>query len=253
MCSVKSGRSSACARCRAVEMASEPTSSTACSRPAAISPANSVTRCCGACPPTTSSTARGGLAPIRPATERGKLSDRPSGATARGPEISNWRTDAIVVSAAATVAGSAPVSARACAAAAAASSTGDIRLYPGSSMRSDAWPTPTRTGVVGSMSGSAMADLPERQLAVHFDLLGQPEDPFGDDVALDLVGAPADRGEVGVEGQEVRLVADRLARPLEHRGRPGDPGAHPGLLVQQPRHRQLAQRHHRRRRTLLQL
>ena len=54
-----------------VEMAPEPNSRTTSARPAAITPANSLTRCCGACPPVTSSTARAGLAPMRPATERG--------------------------------------------------------------------------------------------------------------------------------------------------------------------------------------
>jgi hypothetical protein len=75
----------------------------------------------------TSSTARAGLAPIRPATERGKLLDRPSGARDHGPELSNWRTPATVSMAAATTAGSAPLSASAAAAASAASPAGGSR------------------------------------------------------------------------------------------------------------------------------
>ena len=54
-----------------VEMASDPKISVTSLPPAAITPANSFTRCCGACPPVTSRTARAGVAPIRPATDRG--------------------------------------------------------------------------------------------------------------------------------------------------------------------------------------
>ena len=67
-----------------VDSASAPASKTTELSPAAMTPANSVTRCCGACPPLASKTARAGSAPTRRATERGKLSDRPSGARAPG-------------------------------------------------------------------------------------------------------------------------------------------------------------------------
>ena len=71
-CSLKSGRSScAWAKCSTVEMASEPKISVTSLPPRAITAANSLTRCCGACPPLTSRTARAGLAAIRPATDRG--------------------------------------------------------------------------------------------------------------------------------------------------------------------------------------
>jgi hypothetical protein len=108
-------------------MASAPKISTTSAPPPAMVPASSVTRCWGAWPPVTSRIARVGAAPIRPATDRGKLSDRPSGARAPGVEISNWRTQATVSIAAAACAGSAPVSASAARAAPAASSTGDRR------------------------------------------------------------------------------------------------------------------------------
>ena len=51
---------------------------------------------------------------------------------------------------------------------------------------------------------SAAANLPERRVAVDFDFLGETEHPFADDVALDLVGTPADRCKVGIERQKVR-------------------------------------------------
>ena len=70
-CSVKSGRSCSRAKCSAVEMASEPKISVTSLSPAAITRANSLTRCWGDWPPLTSSTARAGAAAIRPATERG--------------------------------------------------------------------------------------------------------------------------------------------------------------------------------------
>ena len=60
---------------------------------------------------------------MRRATERGKLSDLPNGATAPGPETSNWRIAASVWIAAATPCP--PASATAAAAAREASSTGD--------------------------------------------------------------------------------------------------------------------------------
>ena len=73
-CSVKSGLSwpSCCrAKCSMVEMASEPKIRVTSLSPAAITRANSLTRCWGAWPPLTSSTARAGVAAIRPATDRG--------------------------------------------------------------------------------------------------------------------------------------------------------------------------------------
>jgi hypothetical protein len=107
--SVKSGASSLPARARAVEIASEPVSSTTSDPPSAMDRLNSVTRCCGPWPPTTSRTARRGSAPIRAATERAMLSDFPSGATAPGVEISNCRTTAMV-SMAAVASGPRPAS-----------------------------------------------------------------------------------------------------------------------------------------------
>nr|WP_235949362.1 hypothetical protein [Candidatus Frankia alpina] len=69
---MKSGRSGASASARAVEIASEPNSSTTSSpAPVAMAAANSLTRCCGDWLPTTSSTARAGFALRRAATERG--------------------------------------------------------------------------------------------------------------------------------------------------------------------------------------
>src|SRR6478735_6355365 len=77
MCSVKSGASGLPAHARVVEMASEPHTSTVPASPRAIALANSVIKCWGECPPTTSSTARRGTAPTRAATERGKLFELP--------------------------------------------------------------------------------------------------------------------------------------------------------------------------------
>ena len=54
-----------------VEMASDPKISVTSLPPPAITAAISLTRCCGAWPPVTSSTARAGLTPIRAATDRG--------------------------------------------------------------------------------------------------------------------------------------------------------------------------------------
>ena len=54
-----------------VGQASEPKISVTSLPPRAMTAANSLTRCCGACPPLTSRTARAGLAAIRPATDRG--------------------------------------------------------------------------------------------------------------------------------------------------------------------------------------
>src|SRR5580704_18061333 len=48
--------------------------------------------------------------------------------------------------------------------------------------------------------------LPERHVAIHLRLLRQTQHALADDVALDLVGAAADRGEVGVEGEEVGVL-----------------------------------------------
>ena len=108
-------------------MASAPTTSATSAPPAAIVAASSLTRCCGLCPPETSRIARRGEAPIRPATERGKLSERPRGARAPGTEFSNCRVPAIVSTAVATAVASAPVSVSASRAASAASSTGERR------------------------------------------------------------------------------------------------------------------------------
>jgi hypothetical protein len=55
---------------RRLEVFSEPNNITTPQLPAAIALANSVTRCCGPCPPIGSRIARAGSAPIRCATVR---------------------------------------------------------------------------------------------------------------------------------------------------------------------------------------
>ena len=72
-------------------MASEPTSITASASPRAMASQNSPTRRWGPWPPVISRIARAGSAPMRLATERGKLLEAPKGGLAPGEEISNWR------------------------------------------------------------------------------------------------------------------------------------------------------------------
>src|SRR3984885_15620341 len=97
---------------------------------------------------------------------------------------------------------------------------------------------------------SAAANLPERRVAVYFDFLGQTEHPFADDVALDLVRATADRCEVGIERQKVRIVGEGMLRAVEQAFGADNRRANAGLLVQDARNGELAKRHHGRRRAL---
>src|SRR6202041_3710554 len=94
---------------------------------------------------------------------------------------------------------------------------------------------------------SAAANLPERRVAVDFDFLRQTEHPFADDVAWDLVGATADRGEVGIERQKIRIVGEGMVRAVEQAFGADNRGADASLLVQDARHGKLAERHHGRR------
>ncbi len=112
-CSDQSGRSLAFASALAVEIASAPPPGPPRSRPPRSPPPVRSPGAGGDCPPATSRMARLGAAPTRPVTERGKSSERPSGARAPGHEFSNCRMAATVSTAAVTAAGSAPVSARA--------------------------------------------------------------------------------------------------------------------------------------------
>src|SRR5690349_12398884 len=56
-----------------------------------------------------------------------------------------------------------------------------------------------------------LADVAEGDVLVDLRFLREAEDALADDVALDLVGAAADRGEVGVE---LAVVVGRLAGEL---------------------------------------
>ena len=105
-------------------MASEPTSRTALASPREMASQNSPTRRWGPWPPVISRMARAGSAPIRFATERGKLLEAPKGGLAPGEEISNWRM-AAMTSRAAARSPEAPASARAARAAAPARSAGE--------------------------------------------------------------------------------------------------------------------------------
>src|SRR6185312_3979334 len=53
---------------------------------------------------------------------------------------------------------------------------------------------------------SAPPCLSERDIAVEFGFLRQPQYPLADDIALNLVGTAAYRGEERVEGQEIHVV-----------------------------------------------
>src|ERR1700721_116439 len=100
---------------------------------------------------------------------------------------------------------------------------------------------------------SAAANLPERLVAVDFDFLRQTEHSFADDVALDLVGATADRCEVGIERQKVRIVGEGMLRAVEQAFGADNRRANAALLVQIRQHGTLAKRHHGRRRALLEV
>jgi hypothetical protein len=87
-----------------------------------------------------------------------------------------------------------------------------------------------------------LVDITERYVPVDFRLAGQAEDPFADDVALNLVGATTDGGEVGVEGQKVGGFTAPVLGPVEHGFGAQDRRLHVGALVQDPGHGELAER-----------
>ncbi len=67
----------------------------------------------------------------------------------------------------------------------------------------------------------AVHQLPERDVAVHLRFLGQPENPFTQDVAHDLVGPAGDPGPGRVSSSCARPVGLGFALGP---GRPGRPG-----------------------------
>ena len=99
-----------------------------------------------------------------------------------------------------------------------------------------------------------LGHVAERDLPVELRLPGQAEHALADDVALDLVRPAADRGEVGVEREEVgRRRRAGCPSPSSIASAPRISACTAASVVQDPRHRQLAERHDRRRGALRQL
>src|SRR3954471_19316440 len=88
---------------------------------------------------------------------------------------------------------------------------------------------------------SAAGALVEGDVLLGVRVLGQPEQPLGDDVALDLRGAPGDAGLLHRQEVVGRRVERRARRPAQHADRVGLGGEHAGLLLQ-PGADQLADR-----------
>src|SRR5271169_1352240 len=94
---------------------------------------------------------------------------------------------------------------------------------------------------------SAGAHVAEWNVAVDFRFFGKTQYPLAYDVALDLIRATANRGEIGIKGEEVCIVRAREFLAVEQRVRAEQCGAQARLLMQDARHRKLAQRHDGRR------
>ena len=73
-----------------------------------------------------------------------------------------------------------------------------------------AWCAPDGADRWSAAGDGRLGDVAERHVAVDLGLARQAEHALADDVALDLVGAAADRREEGVQRQEVGVVAERV-------------------------------------------
>ena len=78
------------------------------------------------------------------------------------------------------------------------------------------------TGERGAVELAGPAGLRPGLALLHVDVVREPEDPLGDDVALDLAGAAADRERAGEQEAVVPHAAGHLARAVarEHPARP---------------------------------
>src|ERR1700759_2671240 len=100
-------------------------------------------------------------------------------------------------------------------------------------------------GPGASRRAESVRQLAKRGVAVRLRLFRQAQHAFADDVALNLIGAAADRGEIGVQRPERHRITDGIVRSGQHRFSADDFGFDAGRLVQDPGHRDLAERHQR--------
>ena len=101
------------------------------------------------------------------------------------------------------------------------------------------------------LGGRGFTDMAQFLDAVDVVTVASPatfhaQHALADDIALDLVGAAADRGELGVQGQEVGVLGARMVGAFEQAAGAQDGGAQARLLVQDARHGELAEAHDRR-------
>src|SRR5215218_1472255 len=96
--------------------------------------------------------------------------------------------------------------------------------------------TGIRTETRSAAGHRRLRHLGERHVAVDLGLARQSEHALADDVALDLVGAAADRREERVERQEVGVVTEPVLAPVEEGLAAHDQPLDVGPLVEDPRH-----------------